>query len=80
MPNCTNSSERCELARTPANFPALTADLPGCVHNVTATKLAAIKNTFSFGQWAYKCEQANRYAGNMVEVNDSQSRMTMTPL
>ena len=57
MAGCTKSSERCELNITPANYPVPVADLPGCVHLVNASKLAAVKNAFSFGQWGHECEQ-----------------------
>ena len=76
----TNSEERPELTVIPLNHPMPVANLPGCVHLATGSKLARINNAFSFGQWAHQCEAHNHYAGSIVEVNGSQAKMRMTAL
>ena len=76
----TTSSERCQLSVTPANSPTPIADLPGCVHLITPSKLIQVKNAFALHQWAAECKQNNRYAGSVVEINGSQAQMMMSPL
>ena len=68
------------MAVTPMNHPVPVANLPGCIHLTTGSKLAKIRNAFSFGQWAHECERNNHYAGSMVEINGSLAKMKMTPL
>ena len=59
---------------------AAVMNLPGCVHLISVSKLAQVKNAFSFGQWAHQCKQHNRYGGSMVEINSSQAKMHTIPL
>ena len=64
----TSREERLEYKTVPNGYPVLRIDVTGCVHRVNAIQLnAAIES----------CERHNEYAGALVEVCSSQSKMSM---
>ena len=73
----TSREERLEYKTVPSGYPIRRIDVTGCVHRVNAIRLNAVIESFNYPQWAFECERHNEYAGALVEVCGSLSKMSM---